>query len=164
VAAGNSADEALFYTPANCQDSLTVSALDAATDQFASFSNHSIYYWDVDRDTTFTIADHPVIDLVAPGVDVLSTMPTYDAMLTASYGKNFGRLSGTSMATPHVAGAAALYLSGNSGATADEVRRALVTRGDCAGSSQPAGGVVCESGWPFDPDGVWEPLVDASGL
>ena len=164
VAAGNAADETLFYTPANCQDSLTVSALDASTDQFASFSNHSVYYWDIDGDTAFSIADHPVVDIVAPGVDVHSTMPTYDATLTASYGKNYGRLSGTSMAAPHVAGAAALYLSGNSTATADQVRRALVTRGECSGSSDPAGEVVCGSGWAFDPDGVWEPLLDASGL
>jgi subtilisin family serine protease len=171
VAAGNSADEALFYTPANCQDSLTVSALDASTDQFASFSNHSIYYWDIDGSGAFTINDHPVVDIIAPGVNVLSTMPTYDVTLTTVYGiaKNYGVLSGTSMATPHVAGAAALYISGEiiSGRpapTADQVRQALVSRGECAGSTEPAGGVVCSSGWLFDPDGVAEPLVDASGL
>ena len=166
VAAGNSADEALFQTPANSQDSLTVSALDASTDQFASFSNHSVYYWDMDGSGDFTIEDHPVVDLIGPGVNVLSTMPTYDVTLTTVYGiaKNYGVLSGTSMATPHVAGAAALFLSGKPEATADEVRRALVAGGACPGTTESAGGVVCSTGWLFDPDGVWEPLVDAGGL
>jgi subtilisin len=166
VAAGNSADEALFYTPANCQDSLTVTALDASTDQFAPFSNHSVYYWDIDGNGAFDLNDHPVVDISAPGVNVLSTMPTYDVTLTTVYGiaKNYGVLSGTSMATPHVAGAAALYLSGHPAATADQVRQALVASGECAGTTVPAGGVVCGSGWLFDHDGVWEPLVDTSGL
>lgn len=166
VAAGNSADEALSYTPANCQDSVTVSALDASTDQFASFSNHSIYYWDVDGNGAFTLNDHPVVDIIAPGVNVLSTMPTYDVTLTTAYGisKNYGVLSGTSMATPHVAGAAALYIGAHATATADEVRQALVANGQCAGSTTAADGPVCRAGWLFDPDGVWEPLLDATGL
>jgi subtilisin len=166
VAAGNSADEALSYTPANCQDSVTVSALDASTDQFASFSNHSIYYWDVDGDRAFTLNDHPVVDIIAPGVNVLSTMPTYDVTLTTVYGisKNYGVLSGTSMATPHVAGAAALYIGAHNLATADEVRQALVGSGECFRSSIAADGPVCSDGWPNDRDSVWEPLIDATGL
>jgi subtilisin len=166
VAAGNAADEALFYTPANCQDSVTVSALDASTDEFAAFSNHSVYYWDVDGKEAFTIEDHPVVDVMAPGVNVLSTMPTYDVTLTTTYGvsKSYGVLSGTSMATPHVAGAAALYIGTHPAATADQVRQALVGSGECAGTAAPAGDVVCDGGWLSDPDGVWEPLVDAAGL
>jgi subtilisin family serine protease len=166
VAAGNSSDEALYYTPANCRDSLTVTAIDDSDDTFASFSNHSVYYWDVDGDGKFTIADHPVVDIMAPGVNILSTMPTYDVTLTTTYGisKNYGVLSGTSMATPHVAGAAALYIGSHSTATSDEVRRALVTQGECPGGGTTLGGPVCASGWLADPDGVWEPLVQASGL
>jgi subtilisin family serine protease len=182
VAAGNAADEALFYTPANCQDSLTVTAFadsDGASegigptmrggaeldDTFAqSFSNHSVYYWDMDGSGTFTIADHPVVDIMAPGVEILSTMPTYDVTLTTTYGKNYGVLSGTSMATPHVAGAAALYIGAHLGATADAVRQALVTKGECPGGGYTAGGPVCASPWLDDPDGVWEPLLRASGL
>jgi len=73
-------------------------------------------------------------------------------------------LSGTSMATPHVAGAAALYIGTHPAATADQVRQALVGSGECAGTAAPAGDVVCDGGWLSDPDGVWEPLVDAAGL
>ena len=166
VAAGNAADEALSSTPANCRDSVTVSALDASTDEFASFSNHSVYYWDVDGDRAFTLNDHPIVDIIAPGVSVLSTMPIYDVTLTTTYGvsKNYGTLSGTSMATPHVAGAAALYIGAHATATADEVRQALVGSGECPGTSIAADGPVCPDGWLYDPDGVWEPLVDATGF
>jgi serine protease len=60
------------------------------------------------------------VDLGAPGVDTLSTMP----------GNSYGLLSGTSMATPHVAGAAALVLSGNESLTVEELKEALLVSGD----------------------------------
>jgi hypothetical protein len=184
VAAGNAKAEALNYTPANCQDSLTVSAFadsnglsggggptmrggTESDDTFAdSFSNHSVYFWDMDGDRLFTIADHPVIDIMAPGVEIRSTMPTYDVTLTTTYGipKNYGVLSGTSMATPHVAGAAALYISVHPNESADEVRRALVTQGECRGGGSAGDFPTCALPWLDDPDGVWEPLLRASGL
>jgi subtilisin family serine protease/subtilisin-like proprotein convertase family protein len=60
------------------------------------------------------------VDLGAPGVDVLSTMP----------GQSYELLSGTSMATPHVAGAAALALSVNETLTTAELKDLLLTTGD----------------------------------
>jgi len=57
------------------------------------------------------------VDIVAPGEDVLSTIPT----------NKYKKYSGTSMATPHVAGAAALYWAGNLSLTATDVRSALIT-------------------------------------
>lgn len=53
------------------------------------------------------------ITVGAPGVAILSTMPTYDVFLTENYGfsKNYAKLSGTSMATPAVSGLVGLMRS-----------------------------------------------------
>lgn len=56
------------------------------------------------------------VDLGAPGKGVLSTVPWL----------NYGFKQGTSMATPHVTGAAALYASTHPGATAAQIRAALL--------------------------------------
>ncbi|MEU0886115.1 proprotein convertase P-domain-containing protein, partial [Lentzea sp. NPDC005914] len=58
------------------------------------------------------------VDIFAPGVSITSSTFTSDT--------STGAMSGTSMATPHVAGAAALYLATNPTATPAQVRTALV--------------------------------------
>src|SRR6266545_36739 len=60
------------------------------------------------------------IDLIAPGVCILSTYK----------GTGFAVLSGTSMASPHVAGAAALYISTHPGASPATVKSALQSAGN----------------------------------
>ncbi|MFC9495279.1 S8 family serine peptidase [Streptomyces sp. NPDC056982] len=60
------------------------------------------------------------LDLFAPGVDITSASDASDTG-KATY-------SGTSMASPHAVGAAALYLSGHTSATPAEVNRALTKR------------------------------------
>jgi subtilisin family serine protease len=59
------------------------------------------------------------VDVFAPGSAVLSATKTGD---TSS-----GKMSGTSMAAPHVAGVAALYLAANPGWTPAQVRAAIIT-------------------------------------
>jgi subtilisin family serine protease len=179
-AAGNSLFEALYFTPANCPGSLTVSAFadtdglagglgppateaPEADDTFAeSFSNYSMYCWDLDGDGLCTDADDLVVNLMAPGVDILSTMPTYAVTLNdpAVAGKDlhYDILTGSSMAAPHVAGLAALYLQANPGATPAQVRQGLTAAGRCPAGS-PASPGLCPSPWPDDYDGVPEPLA-----
>jgi len=64
------------------------------------------------------------VDLGAPGVDVNSTLP---ARSGSSIISSYGSYSGTSMATPHVTGAAALYASTHSGATAAQIKNAILS-------------------------------------
>jgi len=63
-------------------------------------------------------------DVTAPGVAVLSTMPTYPVTLTTQYGyqTSYDALSGTSMATPVVSGLAGLLFSVNPALTAAQVK------------------------------------------
>ncbi|PGL67423.1 S8 family serine peptidase [Bacillus sp. AFS055030] len=71
-------------------------------------------------------------DIVAPGVSIFSTLPEYinDKQDEEKYDIAYGRLSGTSMATPHVAGAAALILQAHPDYTPFEVKEALMNTAD----------------------------------
>jgi subtilisin family serine protease len=99
IASGNSNADACNFTPARVAEAITVNA-STRTDARASFSNFG----------TCT-------DIFAPGQDITSSWNTND---TAS-----NTISGTSMATPHVVGAAALYLAGNPTATPAAVQAAM---------------------------------------
>ncbi|WP_158888574.1 S8 family peptidase [Amycolatopsis anabasis] len=97
VASGNSNTNACNTSPARTPEAITVNATDS-NDNRASFSNYG-----------------SCTDIFAPGVNILST-------------KNGGgttTMQGTSMATPHVAGAAAVYLSAHPDATPAQVDTAL---------------------------------------
>src|SRR4030095_6546508 len=81
-------------------------------------------------------------DVTAPGVAVLSTMPTYPVTLNTQYGykTNYDALSGTSMATPVVAGLAGLLLSRNPSLSASQVKGMIEsTAGDGASFDLTAG-------------------------
>lgn len=91
IAAGNDNFNAGVFSPARVMEALTVGASDI-NDVKASFSNFG-----------------SVLDLSAPGVEVLSATSASD---TAS-----AFFSGTSMASPHTAGAVALYLQGRTAMT-----------------------------------------------
>ncbi|PGX02652.1 S8 family serine peptidase [Bacillus sp. AFS033286] len=71
-------------------------------------------------------------DVVAPGVSVFSTAPEYinDPQDGINYGNAYVRLSGTSMASPHVAGTAALILQEHPEYTPFDVKAALMNTSD----------------------------------
>jgi len=116
VAAGNSNADACGSSPARAANAITVGAT-TTTDARASFSNFG-----------------PCLDLFAPGQGILSAWFSSDTA-TAT-------LSGTSMASPHVAGVAALYKQFSPSASSATVRNAIVNNATTnhvtnAGSGSP---------------------------
>lgn len=71
-------------------------------------------------------------EVVAPGVSVLSTLPTYmiNPENQEDYKYAYGRYSGTSMATPHTAGIAALLLEANPDLDPDDIKTILMNTAD----------------------------------
>ena len=59
------------------------------------------------------------VDTYAPGVDILSTVPK------TGFGDSYMVLSGTSQATPHITGLAALMLQANPNLTAEQIKRII---------------------------------------
>lgn len=100
IAAGNSNANACNSSPARVGAAITVGATDVS-DNRASFSNFGT-----------------CVDIFAPGVNITSDWRTSDTATNT--------ISGTSMATPHVTGAAALYLATHTTASPATVRNALV--------------------------------------
>jgi aqualysin 1 len=101
VAAGNSNVNAANSSPARVGEAITVGS-STSTDARSSFSNYG-----------------SIVDLFAPGSSITSAWSTSDTATRT--------ISGTSMATPHVAGVAARYLQNNRTASPATVRNAIVT-------------------------------------
>ncbi|KAK1182874.1 S8 family peptidase [Streptomyces sp. NBS 14/10] len=99
VAAGNESTDASKGSPARVKDAITVASSTDADEQ-SDFSNYG-----------------DIVDIYAPGSDITSDWNTGDDATNT--------ISGTSMATPHVVGAAAVYLAGHPDAKPADVAKAL---------------------------------------
>jgi subtilisin family serine protease len=143
VAAGNEDDDANNYSPGGFDNVLSVSAL-ADFNGLPGGGAAPTCRTDVDD----TLADFsnwgPEVDIAAPGVCILSTYPLEKG--------EYGTISGTSMASPHVAGALALLASADDPDNATDVY-GLYNQIKNAGNFN----------WTDDSgDGIKEPLLDVS--
>jgi subtilisin family serine protease len=137
VAAGNSYANANNYRPATYAEVITVSALADFNGEPGGGAPQTCR---VDVDDTFADFSNygSDVDMIAPGVCIYSTYRN----------SSYATMSGTSMASPHVAGAAALYKANNPSATPAQVKSAIQNAGNLNWT---------QTG---DPDGIKEKLLN----
>ena len=142
VAAGNESDNAGAHVPAAYPEVITVSAL-ADSDGTAGGGAWTATCRSDEEDTLADFSNFgAAVDLIAPGVCIRSTWK----------GSTYSTISGTSMASPHVAGGAARYIALHPGVSPAQVKDALETKGSSAWDDVD------------DPDGVKEPLLQVDSL
>ena len=144
VASGNDNASACNYSPASEQSAITVnsSTISDARSNFSNFGDCS--------------------DIFAPGSDI------YGPWIGGN--DAFSTISGTSMASPHVAGGAALYLAANPGASPSEVKDELLNNATEGAISNPGTGTpnrllyvgFIGDGDPGDPDADFDVSVSPS--
>ena len=143
VAAGNDDADANNYSPGGFDNVLSVSAL---ADFNGLPGGEAASTCRADQDDTLADFSNwgPEVDVAAPGVCILSTYPLEQG--------TYGTISGTSMASPHAAGALALLASANNPKNATDVYN-LYNQVKSAGNYN----------WTDDSgDGIQEPLLDVS--
>jgi subtilisin len=141
VAAGNAAVDSAKTVPAAYDEVITVSAL---ADFNGLAGGGAAPTCHADQDDTFASFSNygGDVDIIAPGVCIYSTYR----------GGGYGTMSGTSMASPHVAGGAALYLANQPTASPATVKGVLQTAATTDWSNSD------------DPDGLKERLLNVAAL
>jgi subtilisin len=138
TSAGNSSKDAATFIPANHPDVITVSALADFNGEPGGGAAPTCR-----QDTDDTLANFSnfgqVVDVIAPGVCILSTWTN----------SGYNVISGTSMSSPHVAGAAAL-LASSTDMTPVQIKAHLIATGALD--------------WNGDKDTFKEPRIDVAGF
>ncbi|MFQ5515447.1 MAG: S8 family serine peptidase [Myxococcota bacterium] len=118
AAAGNSQWDAGLNSPANCPDAIAVSSMSDSDGLPGGIGDLLSQF---ERDDYFSVFSNygSVVDIAAPGARVLTTSINPLTPYRSPHG--------TSMAVPHVAAAAALYLEAHPGATPTQFREALLS-------------------------------------
>ena len=157
--AGNSATNAGNFVPAAFPEVISVSAL-------ADFDGNpggsagcglvqDLFAQECDDTFAFFSNNGPSVDVIAPGVNIYSSWAN----------GTWRTASGTSMATPHVAGIAALMVAAAPDLTPDAALAALLASGECPnGEVADADGAIGCAGqgtWRDDTDGMAEPMANA---
>ena len=145
AAAGNDRMSAARWVPAAYNEVITVSALADTDGKPGALGGKLCYSWgSYDSDDTYANFSNygGDVDIIAPGKCIWSSKP----------GSTYGYSSGTSMATPHVTGAVALYKASRPKATPAEVKEALQYLGNLNWKTYT------------DPDSTHERLLDVSKL
>ncbi|HEX5164159.1 MAG TPA: S8 family serine peptidase [Thermomicrobiales bacterium] len=148
VAAGNGGsdmlgDDAAGFAPANFDEVITVSAI-VDTDGQPGGDGAGNFFWGPDDSIARFSNWGADVDIAAPGVDIYSTWPN-----------GYQASDGTSMASPHVAGAAALVHAMNAGISPGEVRDEILA---------VAWPQASPEGFSGDSDGFAEPLLNVGAL
>jgi hypothetical protein len=144
AAAANDSHNAAKNIPASYNEVITVSALADTDGRPGGLGGDACFSWGgYDKDDTFANFSNygADVDIMAPGKCILSTIPG-----------GYATMSGTSMASPTVAGAVALYKESRPNATPAEVKEALRYLGNLNWKTST------------DPDPIHEPLLDVSRI
>ena len=155
AAAGNSTVDASTFIPAAFPEVIAVSALTDLDGEPGGLGGCYLFFFYCD-DTLAEFSNFgSTIAVTAPGTQIYSDWT----------GGGYATEDGTSMASPHVAGVAALALAGQTALTPADIRYVLLATGECPdgtfADTNGHGDCVGEGQWGNDPDGIAEPLVNA---